>query len=1002
MTRLARARGPELRRDPRLPETLAECFEWRVREWPDGRICSYRPDGADRSLGYADLWERSARIASGLLERGAETGQPVILLADDVLDFAPAFWGCVRAGSMAVPLTAIASNPIRDERDASLRRLIALLDRPIVLFGPGFEEVARFACRTGKGRALGLADADELAPATRFAAASSPACLIATSGSTGRVKLVALRPEAILHRMFSKQVSADSPPTTPIHVMPLDSISGMRACYLTAETVVHMRLDDCTALPSSLLDAIERFGATQVGMTNSLASRLVSAMADSRRTWRLGSLRKVGVGAEPIDAAVIRKLHASLSRHGACDLEILATFGTTETGPLAAASVTAASLAVPRLAATQSVGKAQPGVEIRIVDKNGEVRTEGSLGKIEVRCPQVIFDCYWGKQDLSERCLTADGWYRTSDVGRLDDGELTVVGRAKDIIINSGKKHSLADIEGLVRAVRGGEPAYACAVRWPDEASESLAVVIVLDENRKDALDDAVRCVRGAVGRRFGLQARIFAAGDRDGIPVTSTGKPRRHDLAKAVGNGVFGTEIAAPIQAKVDADARSGTRLDGIWRQVLNIEGPFDPEADFFELGGDSLCALDLSTRVGEAFGIRVPPDVFFREPTFARLESLVAAARSSRPETVSQEPAEPWALPPELLDRQLSLLGTWQGERPTRSKLVVGSNTGGTRPPLFWITQNWASFDALSRMLSPDQPIYGLRSALRVMGYGEDEIQRLALRYVQEIAEVAPAGPVFVGGTCQGGIIALAVAQHLLRRGRHVPLLILGEWSFPFHHYGGDVLLIYGRDTDTINPFRNYRDPAAAWRHAFGEPAVVEIPCPHHELYASANVPLVASAIEQHVAASIARPPRLPTRLSCRAELSARDVPSALTIGETRTVKVEVRNGSTFAWTNEPFGLVLRSRWADETGLLIGNDACVALPVMPSGATQSFLLPVTPPALPGSLQFEIDVVDEGNTWRIAVSTTAIRFPIRVFGVPTEAEFAAAGELAGILDEAR
>ncbi|MFY9291980.1 MAG: hypothetical protein WAP03_14970 [Methylorubrum rhodinum] len=51
-------------------------------------------------------------------------------------------------------------------------------------------------------------------------------------------------------------------------------------------------------------------------------------------------------------------------------------------------------------------------------------------------------------------------------------------------------------------------------------------------------------------------------------------------------------------------------------------------------------------------------------------------------------------------------------------------------------------------------------------------DEIQRLALRYVHEIAETCPAGPVFVGGSCQGVLIALPVAQHLLRRGRHVPL--------------------------------------------------------------------------------------------------------------------------------------------------------------------------------------------------------------------------------------
>ncbi|MBB5759696.1 hypothetical protein HNR00_004430 [Methylorubrum rhodinum] len=57
-------------------------------------------------------------------------------------------------------------------------------------------------------------------------------------------------------------------------------------------------------------------------------------------------------------------------------------------------------------------------------------------------------------------------------------------------------------------------------------------------------------------------------------------------------------------------------------------------------------------------------------------------------------------------------------------------------------------------------------------VIRYDGDEIQRLDLRYVHEIAETCPAGPVFVGGSCQGVLVALPVAQHLRRRGRHVPL--------------------------------------------------------------------------------------------------------------------------------------------------------------------------------------------------------------------------------------
>jgi hypothetical protein len=134
---------------------------------------------------------------------------------------------------------------------------------------------------------------------------------------------------------------------------------------------------------------------------------------------------------------------------------------------------------------------------------------------------------------------------------------------------------------------------------------------------------------------------------------------------------------------------------------------------------------------------------------------------------------------------------------------------------------------------LLGPDQPIYAFRSGLGLIKYKENEVQALALRYVSEIEEACPHGPLFIGGTCQGAIIALAMAQHCLRRQRHVPLLVLMEWGFPLQCYAGPVLLIHGRDSMQSNPFLRYGDPVAAFSQAFQDYAIAEMPGDHDHVF-------------------------------------------------------------------------------------------------------------------------------------------------------------------------
>ena len=110
------------------------------------------------------------------------------------------------------------------------------------------------------------------------------------------------------------------------------------------------------------------------------------------------------------------------------------------------------------------LGTCAPGVEMRIV-VDGTVISEDEIGEVQVNCPQRNFSSYWGEPDATCQSFTDDGWWRTGDLGRLRGGMLSVHGRAKDVLVVSGKKFSLAEIDAEIETVvSAGDRAFSCAV----------------------------------------------------------------------------------------------------------------------------------------------------------------------------------------------------------------------------------------------------------------------------------------------------------------------------------------------------------------------------------------------------------------------------------------------------------------------------------------------------------------------------------------------------------
>jgi acyl carrier protein len=372
---------------------------------------------------------------------------------------------------------------------------------------------------------------------------------------------------------------------------------------------------------------------------------------------------------------------------------------------------------------------------------------------------------------------------------------LSLHGRAKEIFVVSGKKISLASIDAEIEGVLGDqERVFSYAVHWPGDVSERLAVVFVPADPNPSRSAEIADLILRTVARRFGVRPSPVIAATLDDVPLSGGGKIRRSELARRVQSSeLLPWRDASPRSNFVEPRQTEAIepRLAQIWRDALNITGDLDRNASFFDLGGDSLRSVMLHEAVEQQFGKQISPEDFFAEPTFSTLLKLVASG-GELTASGTAEATVPWPLPADLRGKLLRAFAVWDGNRPTRDKLVASLNVDGGKIPLFWVFQEAVEFRKVASALGQDQPLYAFRSGLGLLSYSENEIQAFALRYVSEIEEVCPEGPVFVGGTCQGAVIALAMAQHLLRRKRHVPLLILMEWGFPLQPYSEPVLLI------------------------------------------------------------------------------------------------------------------------------------------------------------------------------------------------------------------
>lgn len=427
------------------PTNLADLVAEHSRSRPD-EIALVQPGDPRRTLTWAELETAVDALASGLAAAGLVAGHRVALCGANSIEFVTAYFAALRAGFVVVPL-----NP-----QATPDELARMLDDSgaRVLFSDTGQEVAgvRVVPLTADGL-VGLTSPGTQ-PVTSPPDAEALAVLLYTAGTSGGQRAAMLTHRALLaHLQHVATLGVIGPGTRALAVLPMFHVFGLNA-VLGSWVRGGSRLVIMAGLAGDLLAVVADEQVDNLPIAPTIIYRL---LGDERLDTALESVTTVVSGAAPLPERVRSAFSA---RTG---LRVEQGYGLTEASPGVSATLGGASLG------HQHVGRALPGVEIRI----GDGTDASEPAEIWIRGDN-LFSGYW--PDASDG-PGPDGWFATGDIGYLEDGELFLVDRARELIVVNGFNVYPAEVELVVAELPGVDD--VAVVGAPDDRTGEHAVVFV-------------------------------------------------------------------------------------------------------------------------------------------------------------------------------------------------------------------------------------------------------------------------------------------------------------------------------------------------------------------------------------------------------------------------------------------------------------------------------------------------------------------------------------------
>lgn len=481
------------------------------------------PDGQPLRYTWRDLDHASARIANLLASLKLPEGSRVAVQVEKSVEAMALYLATLRAGYVFLPLNTA-------YQGAEIDYFVGNAEPAVVVCTPGnFGWVSKIAFNAGTAHVFTLGDdrtgslleraahqGDIHTPVER--SADDLAAILYTSGTTGRSKGAMLTHGNLLsNAVMLKDYWGFEPGDVLIHALPIFHVHGLfvaiHAALLNGSKMIWMAKFD----PKAVIAAMPR--ATVFMGVPTLYVRMLAEPALTKEAVK--HMRLFIAGSAPLLIETFtdwqrRTGHTILERYGMSETIMLTS------NPYSADARHGGQ--AERRGGT--VGFALPGVGLRVVDDAGQALPTGEIGNIQVQGPNV-FKGYWRMPEKTQEEFSADGWFKTGDVGRVDErGYVSIVGRSKDLIISGGYNVYPAEIEGYINDMPGVAESAVVGVPHPDFGEVGVVVVIAKPGAQLDG--DAILAQLKSQLANFKIPKRCFTAKE---LPRNTMGKVQKNLL---------------------------------------------------------------------------------------------------------------------------------------------------------------------------------------------------------------------------------------------------------------------------------------------------------------------------------------------------------------------------------------------------------------------------------------------------------------------------------------
>ena len=574
--------------------TLVDALREHARAEPTRVHVRLHEDDRVQPVTYGELWRDAAHLGAALVARDVRPGDPIGLMLPTGRDYLQAFMGVLAAGGVAVPLYPPARLDRLGDYLQRQSRILANAGARVLIAMPEAAPVAR-ALRAGVpalARPVTVqalhAEANAL-PNGRHAlptgSTDAPALVQYTSGSTGDPKGVLLSHANLLANIRAIAAGVEMRPTdVVVSWLPLYHDMGLIGAWLFS--LVHglplglMSPLAFLARPERWLWTVHQERATLSAAPNFAYELCIRKIRDDAIDGLdLSSWRCALNGSEPVSAGTLDRFAQRFSHYGFQRTALMPVYGLAESAValcfppptrdprvdvVARDAFTREGHAV--LAAPGddtalhfvSVGRPLAGHAVRVVNERDEVVGERLAGRVLFRGPSCMSG-YYHNPEATARAVRADGWIESGDIGYVSDGELYVTGRAKDLIIKSGRNLVPQEVEEVAAAVDGVRKGCVAAFGVPDPTTGTEQLVVVAETHSAEPGDREriERAVVEAVSVQVGVPPDVVQMVGPGTVPKTPSGKIRRSATRDAYAAGELGARRGIPWRVRAELAAR-------------------------------------------------------------------------------------------------------------------------------------------------------------------------------------------------------------------------------------------------------------------------------------------------------------------------------------------------------------------------------------------------------------------------------------------------------------